>query len=166
MTEALTAVESALLTRARHDADAVVAAAQQRGRALVDAARRQAEEILASARASGEADAADALRGERSRTRREARARVLGAERTAYDELRACCVERVRALAQDEGAEGRRARVVAEAAERLGPGAEVRDGSDGPVAVLGDRRLSVVPEDQVDRALADLGTTLTGLWSP
>ncbi|HEY0950608.1 hypothetical protein, partial [Nocardioides sp.] len=121
--------------------------------------------IVADARAQGAADAAAALGGERSRTLREARARVLAAEREAYDELRRRTTAGVAALLR-ELAPDVRARVAREAAERLGPDPAIRDGEHGPVAVSTDRRLTLEPDHLVDLALAALGPDLAGLWSP
>jgi vacuolar-type H+-ATPase subunit E/Vma4 len=163
--DGLAVVGAALLARARRDAEDEAAEARASADATLARARAQADEIVAAARAQGAADAAAALSGERSRTLREARARVLRAEREAYDELRRRALADVTALLDRAGPEVR-ARLVREAAARLGPGAEVRPGARGPTAVAGLRRLTLEPERLVDRVIEGLGPELAGLWSP
>lgn len=158
-------VGRALLARARRDAEAEAEAARSHAAATVAGARAQADRLVAAARAQGAADAAEALSGERSRAVREARGRVLQAEREAYDELRRQSVAEVTRLLEHLGPLAR-ARLVYEAAERLGPDAAVVDGVHGPTAIAGRRRLALEPEHLVDLALAALGSELTGLWSP
>ncbi|CAI9400311.1 hypothetical protein [Nocardioides sp. T2.26MG-1] len=161
----LLVVRDALLARARREAEAEAADAEERARATLDAAQAQADELVAAARTQGAADAAGALSGERARTLREARTRVLQAQRDAYDELRRRSVADVTALLDGLGPQVG-SQLEREAAERLGVGAAVHAGAHGPVALAGQRRLSLEPEHLVDRALEDLGTELTGLWSP
>jgi len=161
----LVTVGAALLARARRDAADEETRARTSADALVARAREEAAEIVAAARAQGAADAAAALSGERSRTLREARARVLRAEREAYDELRRRTVVDVTALL-DRAAPQVRACLLREAAARLGPDAEVRVGATGPTAVAGLRRLTLEPDRLVDRAIDGLGPELVGLWSP
>ena len=163
--DGLAVVGAALLARARRDAEDVAAEARAGADVTVARAREEADEIVAAARAQGAADAAAALSGERSRTLREARARVLRAEREAYDELRRRTVADVTALLDRVGPEVQ-ARLAREVAERLGAGAEVRPGARGPTAVAGQRRLTLEPERLVDRAVEGLGPELAGLWSP
>lgn len=163
--DAFAAVAGALLARARQDAQAEDTAARARAEAVVGEAREQAARLVSDARAQGAADAAAALGGEQSRTLREARGRVLRAQQEAYVELRRRSVAEVAALLR-ELAPAVREGLAREAGERLGPGAVVRDGADGPNAVLGLRRLVLEPEHLVDLALAGLGPDLEGLWSP
>lgn len=163
--DGLAVVGAALLARARRDAEDITAEARADADAAVARAREEADGIVAAARAQGAADAAAALSGERSRTLREARARVLRAERAAYDELCRRTVADVTGVLDRLGPEVQ-ARLAREAAARLGPGAEVRPGARGPTAVAGQRRLTLEPERLVDRAIEGLGPELAGLWSP
>ena len=161
----LGAVRGALLDRARQDAQVEDAAARARAEAMIGEAREQAASLVADARAQGEADAAAALGGEQSRTLREAHGRVLRAQREAYVELRRRSVAAVVTLLRELTPEVREG-LEREAGDRLGPGAVVRDGADGPRAELGLRRLVLEPEHLVDLALAGVGPDLDGLWSP
>ncbi len=163
--DGLAVVGQALLARARRDADAEAGAARAYTDATVAGARAQADRLVAAARAQGAADAAEALSGQRSRSLREARGRVLRAEREAYDELRRLSVAEVTGLLEQLGLLVR-ARLEHEAAERLGPDAILVDGAHGPTATAGRRRLALEPEHLVDLALAALGSELAGLWSP
>ncbi len=164
-TEPLAVVRGALLERARRDAAAAADAARSFSDDELARAREEAARIVADARSQGVADAAVALGGERSRTLREARGRVLAAEREAYDELRRRTTAGVAVLLSDLAPDVG-ARVAREAAERLGPDPAISDGAHGPVAVSTGRRLTLEPDHLVDLALAALGPDLAGLWSP
>jgi vacuolar-type H+-ATPase subunit E/Vma4 len=164
--EALRPVGSALLARARADADQVLAAADAEAADLLARAQAEADGILAEARAQGEADAAGVLATERARARRQARAVVLAAQRDAFEGLRVQVLAEVPALRGDPsyaawcGTLGDRVRAV------LGADAVVTEHPDG--GVVGEasgRRVAFTLEGLVDQALDALGADVEGLWS-
>lgn len=166
VSDALAPVRDALLTRARMEADALVAGAEAEAEAALGRARQEAEDLRALARAQGEADAEAVLVSARTRSRRRARARVLAAQRELYDELR----RRVHRAAGDRasdpaGYDRLRRRLVERAHEALGPEAVVSEPPEGGVvARSGGRRFVCTLPDLADAALATVD--VEGLWSP
>lgn len=155
-------VRAALIARARSDAAAMRAAAQVDARRAMADAQQQADAMLADARAQGRADAAAQLAVEQSRSRRAARAVVLAAQRTAYDELR----DRARAAVRELMAvPASRAHLELLIRDRLGDDAVVRVQQDG--GLLGEtpdgRRLDASVRALVDGALA--GLDMEQLWA-
>lgn len=158
---ALEPLRSALLARARADADDERAAAEDEGRRVVEGARAQADAVLAEARTRGEADATGLLAVEGAQARRTARAVVLAAQRASYDEL----CRRARAAVADLLADpDRRRRLAVTVRERLGEGATVRDDpAGGVVAESPDgRRIDASVDALVAAAMSELD--LEQLW--
>jgi vacuolar-type H+-ATPase subunit E/Vma4 len=163
----LTPVREGLLAAARADADATAAAAEADAAAVVSDARAQAGAILDEARARGERDALVLEARERARARREARSTVLKAQRDAYEHLRRAARAAARRLRADPGYPALVADLTARARTELGPGAVVREHPDGGVvAEAPGRRLDGTLDALADRALADLGPEVQGLWAP
>lgn len=164
---ALAPVREGLLAQARADADATLAAADADVAAVLAEAREQAATILADARARGERDAATLEARERARARREGRSAVLQAQRVAYEELGRRGREAAQLLRADPGYPALVARLTDRARAELGPGAVVREHpGGGVVAEATGRRLDDTLEALADRALADLGSEVQGLWAP
>lgn len=163
----LAPVRDALLDRARHEAHRLLAAADADVDRALAAARDDAAETLAVARAAGAADAATALADARARARRQARARVLAARRTAYEDLRRQAREATRALCGGPDAAAVLDVLRERAGAALGPGAVVTDAPGGGVrAESAGRRVTLTPEALADEALDRLGAEVEGLWAP
>jgi vacuolar-type H+-ATPase subunit E/Vma4 len=164
--EALRPVGSALLARARADADRVLADADAAAADVLARAQGEADAILAEARAQGEADAAGVLATERARARRQARSVVLVAQREALEALRSQVLMRVAALRDDPAYPAWRDRLGDRARAVLGPDAVVTEHPDG--GVVGEasgRRLAFTLEGLADQAIQALGVEVEELWS-
>jgi vacuolar-type H+-ATPase subunit E/Vma4 len=165
-TDALGPVRDALLARARADAAAEVARAEEDARRTVQEAGRRADAVRAEARARGEADAHAVLTATSARCRREARSVVLGAQRAVSAALR----ERVHAglprLREDPAFPAMERRLEAQARELLGPDARLtRHPSGGFLAESRGRRAELTLAAVADRELDRLGPELQSLWS-
>ncbi|MGI5489694.1 hypothetical protein [Microtetraspora malaysiensis] len=99
--DALAPVSTALLRRARLDADALLDAAEHDAARTLAAARRTAQEMLDEARESGTAEARARADAVRVRARRHARGIELAARREVLLELRRRAVAAVMALRDD-----------------------------------------------------------------
>jgi vacuolar-type H+-ATPase subunit E/Vma4 len=163
----LAVVRAALLARARSDAKRIVQAADDEvADQLVDAAARAAETVAAAAAAT-QRDA-DAIADEAgSRARRQARAIVLAARQSTFEELRSRSHDAVHALRTDAGYPALVARLTTTARERLGSAAVVREQPEGGVVAEADgRRLTLTLDAAADRALDALGFRVEELWGP
>lgn len=159
---ALEPLRSALMSRARAEADQARADAETDGRELLAAARDEAEALLTKARAQGEMDAAAMFASEMDRARRSARGVVLAEQRASYNELRQRALTAVRVLVADPA---RRARLATLLRGQLGEHAVIREHPDGGiVAETPDgRSVDASIAKLVDIAVADLD--LEGLWA-
>lgn len=165
--EALEPVRTALLDRARADADATGRRAAAEAATALGQARARAAEIVAAARADGRRDAETVRARDASRADREARETVLRAQREAYDRLRRDALSRVCALRDDPGYPALLDRLRDRAAAALGNGAVVHEHPDGGiVAEAAGRRLDLSLPALADRAVDDLGAEVTRLWTP
>ena len=160
---ALEPVRAALLTAAEEEAQALTASIEAEGRELLADARRQRDRVLQEARERGAADGAMRLSTERAGVQREARRIVLGAQQTAYDELRRQAVAAVRELLE---VPTERAGLMQVLRSRLGADAVIHDHpTGGLVGESGDGRVVDASVDAlVDLALANLD--LESLWMP
>lgn len=162
---ALAPVRAALLDRARADAARLLADADDDARRALQAARAEAARVVAAARAQGEADAEEAVAGQRARARTQGRALTLQARRSAYESLRSTARAEARRLAAERP--GLTERLAAVARERLGPAAEVSTAPDGTVvAVHGRSRWEWSPEAMADDVVRELGQEVEQLWAP
>ena len=151
----------ALLEQAHADAARIHARAEERAAHIEAAADDKARSMLANARAAGAAAAS--LEGGRRQAaaRRSAHARVLGAQRQIWDELRASACAAVRAAADEALFE----RLASTAREQLGNDAVLeRDRAGGLRASAGAKRVDYTLEALVDRCLARLGSAVTEAW--
>jgi vacuolar-type H+-ATPase subunit E/Vma4 len=161
-------VADAITQAARERAHATRAAAAAAARAELTRAREEAQGILAEARADGDAAAAATAAIQVTMARREAREMVLAARRAAYETLR----ERAVAALVEQAAtpEGRRLaeRLQRLVRDRVGASAAVRSGGPGnlrAVAESGNRRAELAPGALVDQALESLGAGIEALWA-
>lgn len=164
--DALRPVRDALIGRARANAAAEVARAEEEARAILEEAGRRADAVRRQARARGEADAHAEEVARRASARREARSLVLAAQSAVAATLH----DRVHAGLQDLRDDpsfpeiGRRL----EAQARLLLGPDVRltpDPSGGFLAECSGRRMELTLDAVADRMLERLGPELQSLWS-
>jgi vacuolar-type H+-ATPase subunit E/Vma4 len=160
-------LREALLSRARADAAATLAAADTSSAEAMTEAQHEADAILAEARATGRADAAVVLAGERARAARTARGVILAAQREAYEAMRRRARDAVSGLRDDPSypalleALRRRARL------ELGPEAVLREHPRGGVVGEGaGRRVEYTLDDLADEVVDRLGPELDGVWAP
>lgn len=158
----LAPLQSALVARARAEADRVVSAAEAEGRAALATAQTQADTLLADARQQGQADGADVLAAERAAARRAARSGLLAAQRGVYDELVRQARHTVRTLLDQPG---NRSRLESALQRRLGDFAEVVDAPDGGLLARAadGRTIDASVAALVDSALGTLD--LEELWT-
>lgn len=163
---ALAPVRTALLARARADADAARQRAHDQAVEIRSDARQRAEQLLAESRAAGAERARAAVAEQLSRRQREARAVVLAAQRALYDQLRQQCREAAYALRADPGYPALKARLTEHALSVLGPGALVRESPDGGVvATAGNRVLDLSLPALAEREIDRLGAEVVRLWA-
>jgi vacuolar-type H+-ATPase subunit E/Vma4 len=166
-TDPLSPLREALLSRARADAAATLAAADRSAAETMADAQQQVAAMLAAARETGRADAAVVLAGERARAARTARGIVLAAQRDAYEAMRVRARDAVSGLRGDPlypallEALRQRARV------DLGPEAVLREHPRGGVIGEGaGRRVEYSLDDLADEIVDRLGAELDGVWAP
>lgn len=163
----LAALTSALLARARADAEAVLAEAEGQAAETLGQARATADGILAEARALGRADAEAVLAAARARAERQARAVLLSAQADALDSARRAARVAVRALREEPDWPALRAGLASRAREQLGPEAAITDLPDGGiVATAGGRRLDLSLDALADDLVEGLGADPAELWQP
>ena len=122
---ALAPVRAYLLAGARAEADRILGQARSQADQTLRQARRDAEQAVRQARAEGEAEAAPAAAAERARGRERARSIVLGAQRQAYEDLRAQVLAAAGGCGTNRATSGWSAGLSALAAGAAGPGATV-----------------------------------------
>ena len=164
--KALAPVRTALLDRARADADAALEQADAAAAAVLAAARAQAEALLHEARAEGRRDAADVRVREAARARREARTTVLRAQQAVYTDLRHRAGTAVRQLRADPCYPALLDRLRGQALAELGPDAKLSEASEGGlVAEVPGRRPDLTLAALAERAVDDLGVQVAALWT-
>lgn len=158
-------VREALLTRARAEADRLLAEADEEASGTIARAMVDADGIRGAARAQGEADAAGVLVSERARARRRARAAVLAAQHDAYEELRARVLRDLPALRADPAYGAWRDRLCGRVKAVLGADARVAESPEGGVVgELVGRRVEYTLAGLADQTLDALGVDVEGLW--
>jgi vacuolar-type H+-ATPase subunit E/Vma4 len=163
---ALAPVKTALLARARSDADAALQQARDRAAEIRTDAHRRAQQLLTESRADGERQAGAAVAGQLTRQRRQARAAVLAAQRELHERLRRECRDAARALRADPDYPTLRAQLTRSATAVLGPDADVRESPDGGViATAGSRLLDLSLPALADREVDRLGADVMRLWA-
>ena len=162
---ALAPVRAALLSAARADAARTRDRADRAAGEVLARATAEADGLVAGSREQGAADAADVLTAQRARVRREARATVLRAQSSAYEDLRRQAREM--AVARVACRPGVADRLAAAARARLGPEATVETADDGTVvATCRARRWAWSPLTLADRVVDELGAEVEKLWAP
>ncbi|HEU5023466.1 MAG TPA: hypothetical protein VFV01_00960 [Spirillospora sp.] len=163
---ALAPVREALASRARAEADRLIADAERDAAATVDAARAEAARILDDARAAGRADGATAAAAARSRARAASSAIALGARRDVYEELRRRVRAEVRALFNGPAAATAERALAARARGLLGTGARIERAASGGLIARGPgAELDLSADALADRAMAALGKEAADLWT-
>lgn len=163
---ALEPVREALLAAAHAEAERTVRAAQEAADHALAVASDRAQALVEQGRREGGADADAALTSERSRTHRRARGLVLGAQRAAYDALRAGVQQQVAALPQDPVWPAMREQLAVRARQLLGADAELADVPGGVVARSGSRTVELTVSSLADAQLVELGPEVEKLWVP
>jgi vacuolar-type H+-ATPase subunit E/Vma4 len=154
--EALAPLVSALLDRARQDAQDTLSDADRDAGAVVAGARAEADALLADARAKGVAEGAAVTAAARTRAEREARRILLETRSSTREDLRHAVREAVAELRHDPQYPRILEALRARAAQELGPEVTVTvlEGG-GIVAEAGSRRLdyslTALADDLMDR---------------
>jgi vacuolar-type H+-ATPase subunit E/Vma4 len=154
--EALAPLVSALLDRARQDAQDILSDADRDAGAVVAEARAEADALLADARAKGVAEGAAVAAAARTRAEREARRIILETRSSTREDVRNAVREAVAELRHDPQYPRILETLRARAAHELGPEATVTvlEGG-GIVAEAGSRRLEYsltsLADDLMDR---------------
>jgi vacuolar-type H+-ATPase subunit E/Vma4 len=145
----------ALLRRARHDADDVLAQADAEVAAVLQRAEAEADRILAAARERGAADGSASAAATRAGAQRRARSVLLDARRAAAEDERRAAREAVRTLMDDAEYPAVRAALVARARSELGADAVIADLAQGGVrATAAGRSIRYALDDLADELLA------------
>jgi vacuolar-type H+-ATPase subunit H len=164
---ALAPLRQAMLDRARADAAATLAPADEEAAALLTDAEREAGQLVRNASAEGAADAAAMLAADRARARRDARRIVLQAQREAYQLLQSRVREAVTGLRHDPGYPRLRDRLTEMVRAELGPGCRITEPPDGGVVgALPGRRVDRSLAALADRLVEGLGAEVQELWAP
>ena len=165
--QALAPVRARLRRGAEAEADHIRAVARAQADSITRQARHGAAETIGRARAQGEADAAPSAAAERRGSREAARSIVLGAQREAYQELRARVLAAVGGLRTEPGYEELLGRLTAMATQAAGPGAAATVEPGGGVVA---RSGGVVVDCSLPRlaglAFEGLGDRVRELWTP
>ncbi len=164
---ALAPVRAYLLRGAEAEASRILAEARAQADSIVQQARSGAAETADRARALGEADAAPAAAAERSRGRDQARSIMLGAQREAYQDLRAQVLAAAGGLQTEPGYQGLLSRLVTMATRAAGPGAAVTVQPEGGVVARSrDIVVDCTLRRLADLAVDQLGDQVRELWTP
>ncbi|HSO03163.1 MAG TPA: hypothetical protein VLQ92_01685 [Candidatus Limnocylindrales bacterium] len=165
--EALAPLASALLDRARLDAQGTVARADEDAQALVARARAEADALLADARAMGAADGAAVTAAARMRAERDARRITLEAESAAREDRRRAAREAVRGLRHDPAYPEMLEALRARATHELGPDVTVTElEAGGILAEAGPRRIEYSLDALADDLLDRMDSSVEGRGSP
>jgi vacuolar-type H+-ATPase subunit E/Vma4 len=165
--KALGPVRACLLRGAEAEASRILEEARAQADCLVRQARSGAAAMAGQARARGEADAAQAAAAERSRGRDQARSIVLGAQREAYQDLRARVLAAAGGLRTEPGYQELLSRLVSMATRAAGPGAAATLRPEGGVvARSGDVVVDCTLPRLASLAVDRLGDQVRELWTP
>jgi vacuolar-type H+-ATPase subunit E/Vma4 len=166
-TAALAPVRTHLLCQARAEADRITEEARGTAAAILRQARSAADEVVALAPAQGRADAVLAAAAEQAQGREQARSIVLGAQREAYEDLRAQVLAAVGGLRAEPGYQRLVSRLVTIAVRAAGPGAAVTvPPGGGVVARSGGVVVDCTLPRLADLAIDELGDQVRELWTP
>jgi vacuolar-type H+-ATPase subunit E/Vma4 len=164
---ALAPVRARLLRAAQAEASRILAEANEQADSILWHGRRDAAEIVDRAPARGEADAAAAAAAERSRARDQARSIVLGAQRAAYQDLRAQVLAVADDLRTEPGYRELLNRLAMIATRAAGPDAAVTvQPEGGVVARSGDVMVDCTLPRLAGLAVDELGERVRDLWTP
>jgi vacuolar-type H+-ATPase subunit E/Vma4 len=164
---AFDALDDTLRRSVAQHVEATVAGARRDANALLQQAQRDAEELTRRAREEGEAAADAVFARERATSRRDSSTTVLDSKRAALLEVQAGVCDAVLGLRTAPDYARLLDGLAARARAQLGPDAQiVRDPKDvgGVIAEEGVRRVDYTLPALADRALAELGEKLEGMW--
>jgi vacuolar-type H+-ATPase subunit E/Vma4 len=160
-------VSTGLEQDAQRHASQILEEADQQVAAVLADARRRGEVLLESARVEGATAARHRATRVVADARREARERILRAQRGVYEQVRSLAQDQLRGLADAPATKDLNARLASVARDRLGPGVavEVSKSDVGVIAAQGQRRLDLSCDALVERELAGLAPRIEELWS-
>jgi len=165
--QALAPVRAHLLNGASTEVSRILAEARAQADAILQQVRQGAADTVGRAQAQGEADAAPAAAAECSRARDQARSIVLGARRTAYQDLRAQVIAAVGGLRTEPGYQRLLSSLVIMATRAAGPGAVITASPDGGVVARSpDVVVDCTLPTLASRAVDELGDRVRDLWTP
>jgi vacuolar-type H+-ATPase subunit E/Vma4 len=165
--DALAPLVSALLDRARQEAQDTLSEADRDARAIVAGARAEADALLADARAKGVAEGAAVAAAARTRAEREARRIILETRSSAREDLRNEVREAVAALRHDPQYPDIIEALRIRATDELGPDVTITllEGG-GIVAEAGARRVEYALGALADELLDRMDRRDQGAGSP
>jgi len=163
--QALEPLRTALLARARAEAEACVVQMRIRTASELDAASAAADQAVHDARIRGETEGAAAVAVEDAAARRQTRTLLLAARRSVYEQLRTQVQSDVRRLHGEPIYRDLRDTMTSAGRSLIGPGASVREVDDGCVIEASGRRVEVTLESLADWALDGVLADLPG-WTP
>jgi vacuolar-type H+-ATPase subunit E/Vma4 len=163
---ALEPLRAAMIQQAHSDADGILDQARADARAECERAEAEAAAITERATAAGRARAAGQLAAEHRAAARHRRARVLVAQREAYDRWRAAGAAAVSQIRTEPGYGEILAGLRAFATRTLGPDVAITEDPAGGLMAQGgglilDLRLSTIAAHALDRVEPEIG----GLWT-
>jgi hypothetical protein len=166
--ERLAPFRKAVLREAHARSDQLERDAQAEVAAQLAAAEQDAERLVTAEREAGQRAAENALARERMAARRQARELTLASQHEASRAVRQRAIETLERMHQGSDPAYRALvdRLARLAREQLGPESELDTDPPhgGLVARLGHRSVDYTLPALVDRAMADLGPELEGLW--
>jgi vacuolar-type H+-ATPase subunit E/Vma4 len=163
--QALEPLRTALLARAREEAEVCVAHMRSRTASELDAASAAADQAVQDARLRGETEAATAVAIEDATVRRQVRTLLLAARRSVYEQLRTHIQDDVRQLHGEPIYGALRDTMTSVGRSLIGPDATVREVDDGCVIEASGRRVEVTLESLADWALDAVLADSQG-WTP
>jgi vacuolar-type H+-ATPase subunit E/Vma4 len=163
--QALEPLPTALMARAREEAEACVAQMRRRTANEFEAASAAADQAVQEARVRGETEAATAVAVDDATVRRQVRTLLLAARRSVYEQLRTHVHSDVRQLRGEPIYRDLRDTMTSAGRSLIGPGAMVREVDDGCVIEASGRRVEVTLESLADWALDGVLADSQG-WTP
>lgn len=158
---------TALLDRARGDADAALATADAAATATLTRARAEADAILDEARAKGAADGEAIVAAQRSRAQQLARTELLVARRVARERARQAARDAVCRLRTHESYPAAILALREQVTTELGPDAVVLElDRGGIVGTVPGRRIEYSLEGLADDVMDRMDADASERWSP
>ncbi len=164
--EALATTGEALLRRAHADADRILEQARTEAGESVARARTAADDLIARARDIGRQRGEAESAAELARALRARRAKILTAQRIAYEQLRAEATAAVLNIRNQPGYPRLRDGLCERAIALLGPTAVITETPDGGILATADHRLIDLRLTTIaTRAFERVEPEIGGLWA-